>query len=248
MTMKHLVLLCMALLLTSCVSPEIATPAPTPQAINIYYPASLQPWSDKLAACAINIPGIALYFYQSAKLSTPINPEEIVLEFGQLPQENAAPYVSQVGWEQVVVIVNQTNPISQLTAEELKQVFSGQLTSWVSEAGRMIQVWVLPESEPTRHIFDNALRLKQLLASDAMLAPDPQALLEAVSSDEAAIGYLPQSFVNSNTILGGNKVKILHLEDSLMQELNQPVLVMTQSEPSGNGRNLLLCLQDSRSH
>ncbi len=96
--MKHLFLLGVIFFLASCGSPELAIPAPTPEAIQISYPAALKPWADKIAICASSNPLIALYFRQSPD-PTPssIFAEEVVLELGD-SATRAASMVSFSSW------------------------------------------------------------------------------------------------------------------------------------------------------
>ena len=102
---------------------------------------------------------------------------------------------------------------------------------------------MLPEGEPTRHIFDLAVMQNQLTSTEAMLAPDPGAMLEAVSQDRYAIGYLPGSFLTAGEPSFTGKVKIIQLESSLEDLLRQPVVAITQGEPEGLLRSLLVCLE-----
>jgi len=241
--MKRFLLFGLVLLLSTCGTPDVSTPAPTSLAIKLFYPAALQPWADKLANCATNNPQIALYFMQSSGLDANLLANDIALELGQSTQDIPGTNLFQVGWEQVVVVVNKDNQLAQLSNEDLKSIFSGQVSKWKNASNQPIQVWVMPEGEPTRTIFDNAVMLTQSLSSEAMLAPDPGAMLEAISRDVDSIGYLPQSFLNTSDSTFANKVRILHLEPSLETELHQPVIAFTHSEPKGLIRNILVCLQ-----
>ena len=241
--MKHLLLFGLILILTACGTIEVSAPAPTPEAINIRYPQALLPWADKLVSCASNVPQIALYLIEFNTLDPDIQANIIELELGQPSRINDLTYLSQVGWEQVVVVVNKENSLAQLSIEELKSIFSGQGSKLVNGSAQSMQVWVPPKGEPTRMIFDHAVMQKLSLTSDAMLAPDPGTMLEAISKNPDAIGYLPGSFINTNDPSYSSKVKIVKLETSLEAELRQPVIAITQSEPMGLLRNLLVCLE-----
>jgi hypothetical protein len=245
--MKHLLFLGLVLILTACGAPEASTPAPTPEAIQIIYPQALHPWVDKLANCATNIPQISLYFIESDALNTDIQVNTIALEFGQPNTISNNTYQSQVGWEQIVIVVNKENSLSKLSYEELKAIFSGQLSQSEIGTGLFNQVWVLPKGEPTRMLFDQVVIQKQPLTTDAMLAPDPGAMLEAISKNPDAVGYLPGSFLNTKDPSFSSKVKIVQLEPSLEAELRQPVIAITQAEPEGLLRNLLVCLDANSS-
>jgi phosphate transport system substrate-binding protein len=241
--MKRILQFGLVLSLIGCAAPDIYTPAPTPGAINIVYPSTLQPWAEMLANCGSNNPQIALYFMQSTNLDPDIRPNDIMLELGQTTQDNADSYLYQIGWEQVVVIVNKDNQLSQISNDDLRAIISGQVSKWEGGSGQPIQVWVLPEGEPTRTVYDNFVMSAQPLTTEAMLAPDPGVMLEVISKDADAIGYLPGSFLSRGDSSFVSKVKILQVEPSLEAELRQPVIAIVQSEPKGLLRNLLVCLQ-----
>lgn len=241
--MKHLLLISLVLLLAACGTPESSTPAPTPEAINLMYPDALQPWADKLGACASDNPLVGLYFIPSPISKSPILANEIVLELGNPSPRDESSYVSQIGLERIVVVTNQANKLSQLTIDELRSIYSGQTLKWGDGIGQPIKIWVFPIGDPIRMVFDQAVMEAHSITTEAMLAPDPGAMLEAVSEDASAIGYLPESFITSDGAVRKSKVKIIPLVGSAKEQLHQPVLAMTQTEPQGLMRDLLVCLQ-----
>jgi ABC-type phosphate transport system substrate-binding protein len=101
-----------------------------------------------------------------------------------------------------------------------------------------MRVWSYPEGDDTRRAFDTAVLFGQRLTREAQLAPDPQAMLEAISSNTTAIGYLPERWVQNNP-----GVRSVSLNQKLAEALRQPVLALSEGEPVGNVRTLLLCLQ-----
>jgi hypothetical protein len=242
---RQLVLSSLILLLAACGAPSIATSAPTPQAIDLTFPADLQPWADKLSVCASNNPLIALYFNPSTPSEGGSLPNDIVLELGQPAQGNNSTYLSQVGRDKIDVIVNRENPVLQLSTGELRSIFSGQQTTWNNASAQPIQVWVLPEGDPVREIFDQATLQTLPLSFDAMLAPDPTAMLEAISQDVNSIGYLPASFLYSTGSVDPGVVQIVELDQSLESAFDQPVVALTAGEPQGLLRSLLICLESN---
>jgi len=238
-----MVLSSLILLLAACGAPQVSTPAPTPQAIDLTYPPALQPWADKLAGCASSNPLIGLYVNPSTSSDAEILPDDILLELGQPTQVNGSIYLSQVGREQIDVLVNQGSPVSQLSTDDLRSIFSGQQITWNNSSAQPIQVWVLPEGDPAREIFDQAVLQTLPVSSQAMLAPDPSAMLEAISKDVNSIGYIPASFLNSTGSVDPGEVQIVQLDQSIETALDQPVVALTQGEPQGLLRSLLVCLQ-----
>jgi hypothetical protein len=241
--MKRMALLVIIILLDACGVPQSSTPAPTPQAIHLTFPTALESWANKLGGCASIDPLVALYLDQSNTLNTGLQPNNIVLELGQTDPSDRAGYRSQVGREQIVVVVNQKNPISKLTGAELRLIFSGQQSTWNDSSANPIQVWVLPEGDPARVIFDQNVLQTQPLTTQAMLAPDPTAMLEAISKDVNSIGYLPASFLHSSGSINPGEVNILQLDKPVETSLDQPVVALTQAEPQSLLRSLLVCLE-----
>lgn len=241
--MKHLLLFSLVLLLVACGTPASSTPAPTPEAINFIYPEALQPWADKLGACATDNPLVGLYFIPSPVSNSTIQANEIVLELGDPSPREEASYIFQIGWERIVVVTSQANKLSQLTIDELRSIYSGQTLKWGDGIGQPIKVWVFPIGDPIRTLFDQAVMEAHSITTEAMLAPDPGAMLEAVSKDASAIGYLPESFITSDDAARTSNVKIIPLVGSANEQLHQPVLAITQTEPQGLMRDLLVCLQ-----
>jgi hypothetical protein len=244
MNMKQILWLILAMSLSACGTAELATPAPTSEAIQVFYPSSFQFWANSIANCAANNPLIALYFLPAYSTSD-IHENDIILDIGQATRDNGKTFLSQVGWDQVVVLVNTANPAAQLSKDELNLIFSGQVTKWKQRPEQPIQVWVLPDGEPARRIFDDAILSSQGLNSEAHLAPDVDTMLEVISQNTDAIGYLPESFLNSSDSTITSKVKIILLESSLEAELHQPVIAITKGEPTGLLRNVLVCLQNT---
>ena len=212
LNIKHFLLFGLMLQLVACGVPEVRTPAPTPQAIHLIYPPALTRWADKFTACSTMEPLVGLYFIESTIPSTQISTDEIVLELGNPSQFDLSPFVSQIGLEQIAVVVNQDNDLSQLSINMLQSIYSGQLSFWENSSGQPIVVWVLPDGDPVRTVIDRSILQSNPLTTEAMLAPDPVAMLEAVAGDPNAIGYLPGSVLASGDPTLVNKVKTIQLD------------------------------------
>lgn len=233
------------LFLVSCGSPEQSTPAATPEAIPLYFPSALMHWSEKISTCASSNPLIGLYFNPTLTADDEITKNGISLFLGEPDEINNSWYPSQIGWDTIQVIVNQENELSALTADEIEAIFSGQLTGWENGAGQPIQVWVLPIEDPVRANFDRAVLKSNRLTSDAMLAPDTNAMVEAIASNAHAIGYLTEGELSSGEPVFSSRVHVVEIESSLQQALRLPVIALTHGEPAGLVRELLVCAQAS---
>jgi hypothetical protein len=71
-----------------------------------------------------------------------------------------------------------------------------------------------------------------------MLAPDPAGMLEAISADPMAMGYIPKSWLSSD-------VARITIERDLQLAFKHPILVLSEAEPAGKIQQYLICLQES---
>jgi hypothetical protein len=233
-------LVVLILSLTACGTPPLATPSSQPEAITLSYPPSLRPFASSLAACARFQPEIALYLNETYLPVVPSTNQEIVLRTGDLTGEPSGIFASLLTKEYIVLIVNTSNQMDSLSHQEIQALFTGQeINSISSGQDQSIQVWVLPLGDDARTIFDEVFIGGERISSQALVAPDPQAMLDAISTDPHAIGYVPASWLNSTL---ETKVKPIQIEDSLSELLSAPILALTKTEPQGVIRVLLLCL------
>ena len=164
------------------------------------------------------------------------------------PSNPGSTYIAQAGWEDLIVLINASNPLSNLTKEQLYALFSGQVRRWEALSSASIafmhevQAWSYPASDELRQAFEDVIFQAGPNQAQAMLAPDPQAMLEAVASDESAIGYVPGSWLKyASTDLTEN-LKVVSIDSELEEAFHLPVLVGSASEPQGAARALLVCL------
>jgi len=244
MNLKPGLFLLVIFILTACTNAEIVPPAPTQAAIKVFYPPTMQFWADSLANCASNNPQIGLYFFPSYTPSD-MTGQDIMLSLGLDAEATDNAYLSQVGWDQLVVIVNVSNPTSQLLKDEIEQIFSGEISTWMEDQTLAIQVWVLPNDDPNTLVFNNTFMAGHPLTSEAHLALDSAAMIEAISQNPGAIGFLPKTILNSGETSQTKDLKIVLLPASLNTELHLPVVTITQTEPKGFLRELLVCLQNT---
>lgn len=241
---RTLVPLFLTLLVAAACAP--AAPAPTPQAtpqpLWVSYSPALRPLQAALHVCALEDERIAL-FVEEVPASAGAK-GELRLWWGAPP---AGKHAYQLGWDELVAVVHPENPLEKLDIQVLEQIMSGVTNSWEgiaqlegvqnAWAGGEIQVWTYPSGDELRQVFDQALSGREIVYSFAWLAPDPQAMREAVANEPSAVGYLPASWLDSS-------VKALKIEPSAPEGLRQPLLLLSDGEPQAAPRAFAACLQD----
>lgn len=100
----------------------------------------------------------------------------------------------------VAVIVHPDNPIRSLTTEQVRQVFSGEITNWSAVGGtdRGINIYTRDEASGTREVFWKKLLDKGEIARRANIVTSNGAMKTALGADEAGIGYMSIGHVDAN--------------------------------------------------
>ncbi len=105
--------------------------------------------------------------------------------------KNITPTPVTVGLDGLAVMVNPKNPLSELTIEQLRKIYTGEYTNWSDVGGSSKPIVLLSrESNSGTYVyFQEHVLNKADYAKTAMLLPSTAAITKSVSEDAAAIGY-----------------------------------------------------------
>jgi phosphate transport system substrate-binding protein len=103
-----------------------------------------------------------------------------------------------VGLDGIAVIVNASNPNSELRQDEIKRIFTGEITDWsqVGSSNGTINVYARSDNSGTYDTFKSLVLGGVPLISTARRFEDSNALSEAVSGDPNGIGFIGLPFVH----------------------------------------------------
>ena len=104
---------------------------------------------------------------------------------------NKRPTEYKVALDGLSVYVNESNPLKEITLEQLELVFTGKIRNWKELGGSdaPITVYSRENSSGTYEFFkEHVLKGKDFVAS-AQTMPGTAALLQAVAKDKSGIGY-----------------------------------------------------------
>ena len=223
-------LLSVFLLFLSACSPLVtSTPQPSPQVVQVAFTPTLSNWREKLHICALDQPGMALITKETTAIDSTIWDSNITLWFGE-PLLGVPNYAVVLGEDEIVVIAGRSIGLQNLSHSQLRALYT--------DPESIYQTWTFPEGNELRVIFDQTVFEGNSPALNSYLAPSPEAMLEAISANSLAIGYIPKSW------LVGNE-KTITLEDDLVSAFERPILGLTTSEPEGEIGVFLTCLQNT---
>jgi phosphate transport system substrate-binding protein len=128
-----------------------------------------------------------------ANASRKIKPEEIA----QAKTNGVDPVEHVIALDAIAVIVNPENPISQLTLQQISDIYSGKIKNWKELGGddRPI-VRLSRETNSGTHVYflETVLRLgdsknKTLFSMDTLLLPSSEGIVAELRQNPNAIGY-----------------------------------------------------------
>jgi hypothetical protein len=215
------------IILTACSSFEFAMPAPTAEALTVKLSPDLRWIQNSLHSCASTYSEGAL-FVQADNLDS-LQSTEIFISLG-LPPGIENFHATLLGHEEIILIMQIPIDINSIDLESIRNAYLSLDTQF--------QAWAYPSNNQSRQIFDNAMLDNNALSPHVMIAPNPTAMLEAIMNNPRAIGYIPKSWKT-------DAVQVVSLGTELEDSLLQPVLALSNGEPTGVSKMLLNCLQQA---
>src|SRR5687768_7672287 len=123
-----------------------------------------------------------------ANASRKIKPKEVeacLKAFGKRPTEY------KVALDGLSVYLHESNPVKQLSLEQLRNIFTGKIRNWKEVGGQdgLITIYSRENSSGTYEFFKENVLGGSDFAASAQNMPGTAALLQAVARDQKAIGY-----------------------------------------------------------
>lgn len=124
-----------------------------------------------------------------------------------------------LGYDGITIIVNDKNPINDLSVEELSQIYRGEITNWKELGGKDSPIVILSRdsSSGTHEFFKEYVIREENKNKDAEYAkqtlymPSSEAIKQEVKINENAIGYIGLGYVDKTV----KDIKINSVEASV---------------------------------
>ena len=196
------------------------TPLPTPAVLTIELASELFPMRPALAACAAEIGNTGLLVFEAPEPALPGDADSVTLRLGYPAGFDGQ--ASLLGEVEIMVTAGAQG--QELTKEGVLALFSGE-----AGAPAGFEAWIpLPGTE-SRRLLDEWMD-GTAYSPDGFLAPGPQQMLEALTTEPGAIGVLPSTWAAQDL-------------QALFSLGKTPLLALTQDEPAGKLREWIGCLQ-----
>lgn len=110
-----------------------------------------------------------------------------------------------VAFDGITVIINKENKITNLTTEQLRAIYMGEITNWDELGNEKGKIVVLSrDSSSGTHVFfkDEILRrgkkTKEEYTKSALFLPSNQVIVDEVKKNKLAIGYIGMGYMNDS--------------------------------------------------
>ena len=137
----------------------------------------------------------------------------------------------------IAIVAHPSQNVTGLTTEQVRNIFSGNITNWseVGGADAAIAVICREEGSGTRAAFEEMVMGEDLITETALLLPSNGAVRTAVSEDENAIGFVSFGYLDATV----KALDIDGVEATVETALSgdypivRPLLLLTLGEPTG---------------
>jgi phosphate transport system substrate-binding protein len=146
-------------------------------------------------------------------------------------------------YDAIAVVVHPDNPLKSLTLEQVRKIFSAEITRWNELGGRNYPITLVTREEGsgTREAFQKLIMGQMEISLNALVQDSNGAIRQVVADDRNAIGYISLGLVN-------DRVRALKIDGTEASSENirqhrykivRPFLFVFKSNPQGLARNFL---------
>jgi phosphate transport system substrate-binding protein len=237
--------LLLAGLILSCTARPSQTVKPGKHQVTLAGSTSVMPFTEKLAEhfmvdhprFVVDVQGGGSTAGIQAVMN---NTVQIGMSSRFLKEEDRRLNTITVCYDGIAIVVHPANPLSDLTIEQVRSIFSGRVRNW-EEFGwvkRGIDAVTREEGSGTRGAFEDLVMQKTEISDAIMVQDSNGSVKEVVATDPYAIGYVSLGLVDA-------RVKALTV-DGVMPTIGaiktgryrivRPFLYVTNGEPSEDAK------------
>jgi len=170
-------------------------------------------------------------------------------EISQAKAKGVEPVEHIVARDGIAVVVHPSNPVKNLTIEELRAIFIGERKNWKEVGGKDAKIVILSrEVNSGTHVFfkEHILRRgiekgPEEFAPTALLMPSSQAIADEVAQNSNAIGYYGMGYISpEQKVIAVSKDKALPYLEPTTEAVKKgeypiarPLFIYTKGAPQG---------------
>jgi phosphate transport system substrate-binding protein len=166
-----------------------------------------------------------------ADMSRPMKDEE--KEAAKAKNVNATEHV--VAWDGLSVIVHPSNPVKDLTMEQIRKIYTGEITNWKELGGPDAKIVVISRdtNSGTYETWETKVMNKQKITDKAEYVGSNGAIRQRIIDTTGAIGYVGLAFIEGVKSLSVNGVAAS--PETVLNKtypIARPLYMYTNGEPA----------------
>lgn len=109
------------------------------------------------------------------------------------------PYENVIAMDGIAVVVHPSNPVSRLTKEQIKAIYTGRISNWAELGGKNAKIVAVSRdtSSGTFESFEELALNKQKVRPDALTTASNQGMAQTVAQTPGAIGYVGLGYLTA---------------------------------------------------
>lgn len=130
----------------------------------------------------------------------------------------------EVGKDQILVVTNKANPVKSLTAEQLRDIWSGKITNWKAITGKDAPIKIIYRDVKgciTNEVFSQVIMRGEKFTTDVIRGTTYEDILNKLRAEPNSITIIPAGF----------KDETIHVVET--PEISRPLMLVTKGEPQG---------------
>ena len=147
------------------------------------------------------------------------------------------PVAHVVAFDAIIPVVHPKNKVSNLTIDQLSQIYQGNITNWKEVGGDDLKIVVISRdsSSGTFESWDHFVMKKAKVTPRAQMLASNGALVTAVSKNRYAIAYLGIGYVNKSVKPLQVKGVTASIQTAMSKEypFSRELYMYTNGEPQG---------------
>lgn len=159
-----------------------------------------------------------------------------------------------IAYDGIAMVVHPTNTVTNLTKEQLKDIYEGKITNW-KEVGGVDQDIIVVTREAgsgTRGAFEEILHLldgdkASTIIESALVAEGTGTVMATVASKEAAIGFISLGYMDE-TVKPVSIDQVVPTPQAVKEgsyTISRPLLVITKQEVSESAQKFMDFIVDT---
>ncbi|MBF0429929.1 MAG: phosphate ABC transporter substrate-binding protein [Fibrobacteria bacterium] len=167
-------------------------------------------------------------------------------------KRGTTPMEHVVARDGIAVVIHPSNPINELTIDQIGKIYTGEITNWNQVGGEDHKILVLSResSSGTYVFFQEHVLKKHDYTPKARLMPATSSIVQSVSTDKFAIGYVGLGYAEK----AADKIKAINVKNDAKSpavkpsektvvdgsySIARPLHLYTKGEPEGITKKFL---------